>query len=117
VSLQPGARLGPYEIVAPLGSGGMGEVLLVGVADGLAAAHSDFNLYAVSTKNLGPSSTVPLPSRLFQACPGTALRNPPARGELFGYAFDTFDGQRFLINCRVQPGGTYRVLINSLMPR
>src|SRR4029078_9752281 len=24
--LQPGARLGPYEIVAPVGAGGMGEV-------------------------------------------------------------------------------------------
>jgi serine/threonine protein kinase len=26
LSLQPGARLGPYEIQSPLGSGGMGEV-------------------------------------------------------------------------------------------
>jgi serine/threonine protein kinase len=26
VSLSPGARLGPYEIVSPLGAGGMGEV-------------------------------------------------------------------------------------------
>jgi serine/threonine protein kinase len=26
VSLAPGTRLGPYEIVAPIGAGGMGEV-------------------------------------------------------------------------------------------
>jgi serine/threonine protein kinase len=26
MSLSPGSRLGPYEIVAPIGSGGMGEV-------------------------------------------------------------------------------------------
>jgi serine/threonine protein kinase len=26
MSLSPGARLGPYEIVAPIGAGGMGEV-------------------------------------------------------------------------------------------
>ena len=26
MQLQPGARLGPYEIVSPLGAGGMGEV-------------------------------------------------------------------------------------------
>jgi len=26
VSLQAGARIGPYEVVAPIGAGGMGEV-------------------------------------------------------------------------------------------
>ena len=77
----------------------------------------DFNLYMVSTKNLGQSTTVPLPSRLFQACPDTAPVGAPGRGALFDYAFDTNDGQRFLINCRVQPQGTYRVLLNSLTPR
>lgn len=26
MSLQPGDKLGPYEIIAPIGAGGMGEV-------------------------------------------------------------------------------------------
>jgi len=48
-SLQAGTRLGPYEIVAPIGAGGMGEVLGLPldealpiakqIADALEAAH------------------------------------------------------------------------------
>jgi Tol biopolymer transport system component len=46
-------------------------------------------------------------SRLFQACPETGS---PARG--VGFPFDTRDGQRFLVSCRVQPAGRYVVLLN-----
>lgn len=30
MSLDAGARLGPYEILAPIGKGGMGEILAAG---------------------------------------------------------------------------------------
>jgi hypothetical protein len=77
---------------------------------------SDFDVYAVSTRNLGQSTTIALPSRLFRACPGTA----PAisgGGSIYGYVFDTHDGQQFLVSCRVEPTGKYRVLINPLTSR
>jgi serine/threonine protein kinase/Tol biopolymer transport system component len=74
----------------------------------------DFALYAVSTGNLSKTTAVALPTRLFQACPRTEPLERPATGQSFGYAFDTHDGQRFLINCMVEPGGHYRVLMNWL---
>jgi hypothetical protein len=42
VALLGGTRLGPYEILAPLGAGGMGEALRIAIplADALAAAHA-----------------------------------------------------------------------------
>ena len=36
---------------------------------------------------------------------------------VYGYVFDTHDGQQFLVSCRVEPKGKYRVLINPLMSR
>jgi dipeptidyl aminopeptidase/acylaminoacyl peptidase len=77
---------------------------------------SDFNVYAVSTRNLGQSTTIALPSRLFRACPGTAPAIPGS-GSVYGYVFDTHDGQQFLVSCRVEPKGKYRVLMNPLLSR
>ena len=72
----------------------------------------NFDIHVVSTRNLGQSGSAPLPSRLFRACPGTAPLNAPTTGAMFGYAFDTHDGQRFLVNCMVEPPGNYVVLMN-----
>jgi Tol biopolymer transport system component len=77
----------------------------------------DSSLYAVNTRGVGQSATAPLPSRLFQACPGTQTVLPPLTGRTYGYAFDTHDGQRFLINCLAEPPGQYRVLMNWHRPR
>jgi serine/threonine protein kinase len=77
----------------------------------------DFTVNAVSTMDLGRSNQAPVASRLFQACPGTAPVDAPMTGQAFGYAFDTRDGQRFLVNCRVEPVGKYLVLMNWLARR
>ena len=55
----------------------------------------DFNLYAVSTKNLGALPTVPLPSRLFPSLSGHGARQSSgARARCSGTcAPDTDDGQ------------------------
>ena len=46
MTLTAGRRLGPYEIAAPLGAGGMGEVELASqIAHALAAPHERGSLY------------------------------------------------------------------------
>ena len=69
-------------------------------------------IYAVNTKDLGRTSVAPLPARLFPACPGKGLASPPGTGVSYDYAFDTHDGQRFLVNCTVEPPGRFLVLMN-----
>ena len=72
----------------------------------------DYTLYAVSTTALGGSAPMPLPSRLFRACPGTLPTSPPMSGSTFGYNYDTHDGKQFLVNCAVEPPGRFVVLLN-----
>ena len=74
----------------------------------------DFTIYAVNTASLGRSGGAPAPLPLFRVCPGTAPVAPPMVGQTFDGAFDTRDGQRFLVDCRAQPAGKYLVLMNWL---
>jgi Tol biopolymer transport system component len=88
-------------------------------ADGLELFYMspEFDIEAVSIRNLGRSDETPTPVRLFKACPQTAPVDPPMTGQTFGWPFDTRDGQKFLVNCRVQPAGRYVVLLNRLASR
>jgi len=75
---------------------------------------ADSTIYSVSTRNLGRSNAMPSPTRLFKACPDTSPYLPPVTNGSFGWAFDTHDGQKFLVNCRAHPAGRYVVLLNAL---
>jgi Tol biopolymer transport system component len=72
----------------------------------------DSSLYAVDTRALVRSATAPPAVRLFQACRGTQPSGIAGTGQTYWYPFDTHDGQRFLIDCQVQPAGRYHVLLN-----
>jgi Tol biopolymer transport system component len=73
---------------------------------------ADYTIHAVTTTDLGRSSTMPPPLPLFRACPDTLALRPPARGQTFGHSFDTLDGTRFLVNCAVELPGRFVVLLN-----
>jgi Tol biopolymer transport system component len=77
----------------------------------------DGAVFAVDTRTLGRTETLPTPVRLFQACPATQPQGMPLRGEPSAPGFDTRDGQRFLVNCLVEPPGRFTVLMNWTFPK
>jgi Tol biopolymer transport system component len=77
----------------------------------------DGSVFAVDTRNLGRTETLPTPVRLFQACPATQPQGMPLRGEPISPDFDTRDGQRFLVSCLVEPPGRFTVLMNWTFPK
>ena len=77
----------------------------------------DGSVFAVDTRNLGKTQTLPTPVRLFQACPATQPQGLPLRGEPIAPSFDTLDGQRFLVNCLLEPPGRFTVLMNWTFPK
>jgi serine/threonine-protein kinase len=76
----------------------------------------DATIFAVDTANLGQVETLPPPKPLFKACPETRAAGMPLTGVPYNSAFDTRDGQRFLVNCVAQPPGKFTVRMNWKFP-
>ena len=97
MSLMVGARLGPYEIIAPLGVGGMGEVYR--------ASYTKFNR-PVAVKLLSDELADPAARRRFQreAQTASSLNHPHI---LTVYDAGEFDGRQYLVTEFVD-GGTLR---------
>jgi serine/threonine protein kinase len=70
----------------------------------------DGAINAVDTRDLGREETLPPPVQLFPTC-------PEARPQRDSPPFDTRDGERFLVNCLVEPPGRFTVLTNWTLPR
>jgi serine/threonine protein kinase len=89
VSITPGTRVGPYEVVAPLGAGGMGEVFRA----------LDSRLGREVALKLLPSSLVSDPERLRrfeqEGRAAAALHHPNI---MVVYDVGSFDGQPYLVS-------------------
>jgi serine/threonine protein kinase len=76
----------------------------------------DGTIFAVDSTNLGRAETLPTPTPLFKACPATGVSSMPLTGNPYNFAFDTRDGQRFLVNCVAQPPDKFTVRMNWQFP-
>jgi Tol biopolymer transport system component len=74
----------------------------------------DSVIHAVDVRALGQAGSVLSDSRLFEACPEAAPATRAMSNNSYATPYDTRDGQRFLVNCRVQPAGRYLVLLDWL---
>ena len=78
---------------------------------------ADSSIYAADMRGLGRAASVPPPTLLFPACPGTGALGPPLAGQTFNHAFDTHDGKKFLVVCRAELPGRFTVLTNWKFPQ
>jgi hypothetical protein len=70
----------------------------------------DGSVFSVDTRSLGGTEPLPTPVRLFRTC------SPDETALAVDTAFDTRDGQRFLLTCRLEPPGRFTVLMNWTVP-
>ena len=96
--LAPGTRLGPYEIISPIGAGGMGEV---------------FKARDVRLDRIVAVKELPSGGRHVASLEGWRLRPAPAGGR--NSIAVSQDGKRFLINMMATEGANtapFTVLVN-----
>jgi eukaryotic-like serine/threonine-protein kinase len=72
---------------------------------------ADHFIHGVDLSNL---ASVPTPVKLFRACPQTLPSATAGTSASYFYTFDTRDGNRFLVDCRVSAPGQFVVLLDSI---
>ncbi len=75
---------------------------------------ADNFIYSVDLSNLASARTVPKPVKLFRACPQTMPSTTAGSNSPYFYTFDTRDGNRFLLDCRVSAPGQFVVLLDAI---
>ena len=72
-------------------------------------------IYSVDLSNLRSTSAAPAPVKLFRACPQTMPVGTAGSNNPWLYTFDTRDGNRILVDCRVNAPGQFVVLLDSIV--
>src|SRR6266850_3903171 len=107
MSVSPGSRFGPYEILSALGAGGMGEVYQA----------RDTRLHRDVAVKVMPASLARDPDRLFrfeQEARATAALNHP--NILAVYDVGTHDGQPYIVTELLEGSTLREALANAALP-